>query len=96
MRDKYITQLFILVYSKWTNGVLFAVFIAVLLSTRSAKEGFMSDYSFQIVDDKKKWFVEEVLNENPVAIRDEKVDTSAVQDDKQEGKSSVQDSKSSR
>jgi len=86
----------ILVYSKWTYGVLFAVFIAVLLSTRSAKEGFMSDYSFQIVDDKKKWFVEEVLNENPVAIRDEKVDTSAVQDDKQEGKSSVQDSKSSR
>jgi hypothetical protein len=51
---------------------------------------------FQIIDDKKKWFVEEVLHENPIAIRDEKVETSSVQDDKQEGRSSVQDSKSTR
>ena len=86
----------ILMYSKWMYGVLFAVFAAVLLSTRSATEGFTSDYSFQIVDDKKKWFVEEVLHENPIAIRDEKVETSAVQDDEQQGKSSVQDSKSTR
>ncbi|NBQ19695.1 MAG: hypothetical protein EBU13_08710 [Synechococcaceae bacterium WB5_2A_257] len=83
-------------YSKWVYGVLFAVFAAVLLSTRSPTEGFMSEYNFQIVDDKKKWFVEQLLHENPVAIRDEKVSTSAVQDDKQEGSSSVQDSKSSR
>ena len=86
----------ILMYSKWMYGVLFAVFAAVLLSTRSATEGFMSDYSFQIVDNKKKWFVEEVLHETPVAIRDEKVETSSVQDDKQQGRSSVQDSKSTR
>jgi hypothetical protein len=86
----------ILTYSTWVNGVLFAVFAAVLLSTRSPVEGFTSDYSFQLVDDKKKWFVEEVLHENPIAIRDEKVDTDAVQDDNQEGRSSVQDSKSSR
>jgi hypothetical protein len=75
-------------------GVLFAVFAAVLLSTRSATEGFMSDYSFQIVDNKKKWFVEEVLHETPLGIRDEKVETSAVQDDNEQGRSSVQDSKS--
>jgi hypothetical protein len=86
----------ILVYSKWMYGVLFAVFAAVLLSTRSATEGFTSDYSFQIVDDKKKWFVEEILHETPLGIRDEKVETSAVQDDKQQGRSSVQDSKSTR
>jgi hypothetical protein len=86
----------ILMYSKWVYGVLFAVFAAVLLSTRSATEGFMSEYSFQVVDNKKKWFVEELLHENPVGIRDEKVDTDAVQDDNQGGSSSVQDSKSSR
>jgi len=86
----------ILVYSKWTYGVLFAVFIAVLLSTRSATEGFTSEYTFQLVDDKKRWFAEETLRENPIAIRDDKVETSAVQDDKQEGRSSVQDSKSTR
>ena len=86
----------ILTYSTWINGVLFAVFAAVLLSARSPTEGFTSDYSFQIVDDKKKWFVEEALHENPIAIREEKVDTDAVQDDNQEGRSSVQDSKSTR
>lgn len=85
----------ILTYSAWINGVLFAVFAAVLLSTRSPAEGFTSDYSFQIVDDKKKWFIEEALHENPLGIREEKVDTAAVQDDNQAGRSSVQDSKSS-
>ncbi len=86
----------ILMYSRWVYGVLFAVFAAVLLSTRSTKEGFTSDFSFQIIDDKKKWWVEEIMHENPVAIRDEKVKTSAIQDDEQRGNSSVQDAKSSR
>ena len=58
-------------------------------------EGFEpSDYSTLIVPSKKKWFVEEVLGENPVAIVDEKVRTSAIQDNGRYQKSSVQDSKS--
>lgn len=88
--------LVILLNAKWVFSVLFAVFAAVLLATRSREEGFMSDFSFHVIDDKKKWFVEEVLHENPIAIQDEKVRTEAVQDDKQQGSSSVQDSKSSR
>ena len=60
-----------------------------------AAEGFEpSDYSTLIVPSKKKWFVEEVLGENPVAIVDEKVRTSAIQDNGRYQKSSVQDSKS--
>jgi hypothetical protein len=63
-------------------------------STKGA-EGFEpSDYSTLIVPSKKKWFVEEVLGENPVAIVDEKVRTSAIQDNGRYQKSSVQDSKS--
>jgi len=86
----------ILVYGKWTYGVLFTVFIAVLLSTRSPKEGFTSEFTFNMVNDKKKWWVEQVLNENPVAIQDDKVSTNAIQDNRETTTSSVQDSKSSR
>lgn len=86
----------ILLYGKWTYGVLFAVFIAILLSTRSPKEGFTSEFTFNMVNDKKKWWVEQVLNENPVAIQDDKVSTNAVQDNGETTTSSVQDSKSSR
>ena len=88
--------LIILVYGKWMYGVLFAVFIAILLSTRSPKEGFTSEFTFNMVNDKKKWWVEQVLNENPVAIQDDKVSTNAVQDNGETNSSSVQDSKSSR
>ena len=64
-------------------------------SSKNQSEGFEpSDYSTLIVPSKKKWFVEEVLGENPVAIVDEKVRTSAIQDNGRYQKSSVQDSKS--
>jgi energy-coupling factor transporter transmembrane protein EcfT len=92
----FVILVIILVYGKWMYGVLFAVFIAVLLSTRSAKEGFTSEFSFNMVNDKKKWWVEKILNENPVAIQDDKVSTNAVQDNGETTTSSVQDSKSSR
>jgi energy-coupling factor transporter transmembrane protein EcfT len=92
----FVILVIILVYGKWMYGVLFAVFIAVLLSTRSPKEGFTSEFSFNMVNDKKKWWVEQVLNENPVAIQDDKVSTNAVQDNGETTTSSVQDSKSSR
>jgi len=92
----FVILVIILVYGKWMYGVLFAVFIAVLLSTRSAKEGFTSEFSFNMVNDKKKWWVEKILNENPVAIQDDKISTNAVQDNGETTRSSVQDSKSSR
>ena len=92
----FVILVIILVYGKWMYGVLFAVFIAILLSTRSPKEGFTSEFSFNMVNDKKKWWVEKILNENPVAIQDDKVSTNAIQDNRETTRSSVQDSKSSR
>lgn len=84
----------ILYYTKWVAGILFALLIAVILSTRSSDEA-MSDYSVQLVDNKKRWFVETVLNENPIAIQDEKVKTQPVQDYEQNTNSRTQDTKSS-
>lgn len=74
----------ILIYSNWVYGLLFAVFIAVIMSMplKSTKtEGFMSEYTFNLIDTEEKWFVEKVLNENPVAIKEDRVRTIAVQDD---------------
>lgn len=84
----------ILYYTKWVAGLLFALLIAIILSTRSSDEG-MSDYTVQLVDNKKRWFVETVLNENPIAIQDEKVKTQAIQDNQQNSNSRAQDTKSS-
>ena len=81
------TLVAILHYTNWVYGLLFALFVAILLSTRTLNEG-MSDYSFQPITDSKKWFVERVLKENPLAIREEKVTTAAVQDNSDTSKSS--------
>jgi hypothetical protein len=40
----------------------------------------MSDFSFDIITDENKWFVERLFKETPVAIREEKVKTNAIQD----------------
>lgn len=87
------TLVAILHYTNWTYGLLFALLTGVLLATRSVKEGFMSEYIFQPVMDKKKWFVEEVLHETPVGIKEDRVTTAAVQD--YEENSKYQDTKSS-
>ncbi len=73
----------------WIYGFLMALFSALLIAmaprTQSAAEGFQA-YSKQggvdvkLVSQKKKWWVEEVLQENPIGIEDEKVRTSAIQD----------------
>jgi hypothetical protein len=86
----------ILLNAKWAFGVLFAVFIAVLLSTRSVEEGFVSEFSFQMVNDNKRWFAEKVLDEHPVAIQDDRVKTEPVQTTTPTNQTSGQDSKSSR
>ena len=88
----FATLVAILNYTSWIYGLLFALFAGILLSSRPV-EGFMSEFTFQPVTDKKKWFVEDVLNEKPEGIREDKVITSAVQDDEENSKS--QDTKSS-
>ena len=81
----------------WLYGILAVIFISLILSTvPGSYEGFQNtNYSLKLVDEKKRWWVEEILHENPIAIEAEKVKTAAVQDDDLQARSSVQDSKSS-
>jgi hypothetical protein len=74
----------------WILGLLTAVAIALLLGLprrTSLQEGFGSggETSIQVIPTNKKWFVERVLHENPIAIEEEKVLTSAIQNDAPSG-----------
>ena len=75
----YVTQTY-----GWTIGIVVAVFSALLIGAGSnrrlsaVKEGFNSDV--KLVDSKHKWFVEQVLGENPFLIEEENVNTLPVQD----------------
>jgi len=72
----------------WVYALLMALFTVLLIavSPRTLHEGFqgepgdMGDTDIKIVTQKKKWWVEEVLHENPLGIEDEKVRTNAIQD----------------
>lgn len=92
----------------WIHGLLLALFLALVLSqsttkrpgvryaTPEQKEGFAPDYQLRLVPPKKhRWWVEEVMKENPIGIEDDRVNTSAVQDDGVSNRSSQQDTKSS-
>jgi hypothetical protein len=87
-------------YYSWSIGLLATLFALLLITkhSRNLLEGFQPDaFTFQLIQDKKKWFVEEVLKENPLGITDEKVSTLPVQDRNEEYEkqaSSVQDSRS--
>lgn len=93
--DSFLGRLFIVatvylitIQYNWILGILAAVAFGLFLGLpRSVTEGFGSggETSLQVVPTTKKWFVEKVLHENPVAIEEEKVVTSAVQDNSQSG-----------
>lgn len=91
--------LFITEYYSWAIGLLASLFVLLLItkSSRNLKEGFQADdFSVQLIEGKKKWWVEQVLKENPVGIIDDRVKTIAVQDRNEEMESkasSVQDSR---
>lgn len=59
-------------------------------------EGFAPDMSIRMIPDKKKWFIEEVLGENPLMIEDQTVRTSAVQDLTERDSGNVQNSSVTR
>jgi hypothetical protein len=87
----------------WVLGLFAALTVGLLLGTNYTvvKEAFGSggESSVQLIPTSKKWFIEQVLHENPVAINEEKVNTSAIQDEGRGGPSSssgVQNSSVSR
>jgi hypothetical protein len=89
------------------HGILLAIFLALVLSQSTnartnskpslkQTEGFAPDFQLRLVPPKKhKWWIEEVMKENPIGIEDEKVNTSAIQDNQVSNRSSQQDTKSS-
>jgi hypothetical protein len=66
----------------WINGLLMALFVLLLLSLSPRnEEGFQNGGdSIKLITDKKKWFVEQILKEEPVAIEKETVKTMPIQD----------------
>lgn len=75
-------------------GLYVALMSVLLISSSSlsmsVQENFEPDISVRIVPDKKKWFVEKVMGENPLLIEDQNVKTSAVQDLSEKDSSIVQ------
>ncbi len=84
----------------WQIGLVAALLSLLLITkhSRNLLEGFQPDtFSFEFIQNKKKWWVEEVLKENPIGIQDDRVNTLPVQDRNEEYQkqtTSVQDSRS--
>ena len=83
----------------WPLGVVVGLMSALLIGSggihpvinnTSVTEGFAPDFNVKLVPNKKKWFIEEVLGENPLLIEDTVIDTSAVQDLTEKNAGSVQ------
>ena len=72
-------------FYNWILGLLAAIAFTLLIGLPHPyiSEGFGSggETAIQVVPTSKKWFVEKVFGENPVAIEEEKVVTSPVQND---------------
>jgi len=71
----------------WIYALLMALFTVLIIavSPRTLKESFVNnsdngDVDLKLVGQKKRWWSEEILHENPLGIEDDKVRTSAIQD----------------
>jgi hypothetical protein len=68
----------------WPYGILMALFSVLLIAMapRTSDEGFQDkgNQGTKIVSQKEKWFVEKALDENPLAIEEDRVRTQAIQD----------------
>jgi len=91
----------------WPLGILSTLAAALFIGaggvhpivkrmTEGMTEGFAPDINIRMIPDKKKWFIEEVLGENPLMIEDQTVRTSAVQDLTERDSGNVQNSSVTR
>lgn len=79
----FILVTFVNVYG-WILGLLAAIAFALLLGLpHPLTEGFGSggETSVQVIPTEKRWFVEKLFKEHPIAIEEEKVVTEAIQND---------------
>jgi hypothetical protein len=87
----------------WPLGILSTLASALFIGAggvhpivKRMSEGFAPDMNIRMIPDKKKWFIEEVLGENPLMIEDQTVRTSAVQDLTERDSGNVQNSSVTR
>ena len=73
---------FVTMKTPWINGILLATLTLLLLSmSPRSSEGFKdSSTSVKLVSGKKTWWSEAILKENPIAVEEDEVHTSAIQD----------------
>jgi hypothetical protein len=68
----------------WVYALLMALFVVLLISVspRNYREGFQDPPTsdIKLVTQKRKWWSEEVLQENPLGIEEDYVKTQAIQD----------------
>ena len=64
----------------WTYGVMMALLAILILATNPRIEGFEDTTDIKLVINPKRWFIEKVLNEHPSGIAEDKVTTTAIQD----------------
>jgi energy-coupling factor transporter transmembrane protein EcfT len=88
----------------WPLGLVVGLMSALLIgsggvhpvSKLPVTEGFAPDFNVRLIPKSKKWFVEQVLGENPLLIEDTVIDTSAVQDLSEKSSGSVQSNTNTR
>jgi hypothetical protein len=84
----FLAAVFVADTYSWVYGVLMALFVVLLIavSPRTRSEGFQNGkeggngLNIKMVSQQKRWWSEEVLQENPIGIEEEKVRTAAIQD----------------
>jgi hypothetical protein len=76
----FLTTMFIADMYSWTYGLMAALFSILIVSVSPRIEGFEDDTDIKMVTQKRRWYIEEVMGENPIGISEDKVATKAIQD----------------
>ena len=66
----------------WTTALMLALLLVLTMNSSilSTDEGFEPGLDTRIITNRKKWYVEQVLGENPLNIEEDTVKTQSIQD----------------
>lgn len=70
-------------YFNWATALMLALLLVLTMNTNilRTEEGFEPGLDTRFISNRKKWYIEQVLGENPLMIEEDTVKTLAVQDD---------------
>ena len=79
-------------YFNWTTSLMLALFYILIINSSilTISENFEPGIDTRFVMNRKKWYIEQVLGENPLIIEESTVKTQAVQDDNSGMSKSIQ------